>query len=105
MERMGRVDMLLELLEGDPRDVFLNYALGIEYASVNNSGDAESQFRKVLEIDPEYLPVYYQLGKLMERLGRNPAALTHYKCGLEKARLSKDKSAGEFEEAIFMLED
>ncbi|MES2681350.1 MAG: hypothetical protein V4635_15755 [Bacteroidota bacterium] len=105
MERLGRVDMLLELLENDPLDLFLNYALALEYAAVSKFSDAEIQFKKVLELDENYIPAYYQLGKLSEARSQTQEALSFYKQGLEKARQKKDKSVHEFEEAIFLLED
>ncbi len=92
MERLGRVDMLLELLENDPKDLFLNYALGIEYASVLSFTEAETQFKTVLDINNNYVPVYYQLGKLSEARSDTKQALEYYKTGLDKARQQKDKS-------------
>jgi tetratricopeptide (TPR) repeat protein len=105
MERLGRVDMLLELLENDPQDLFLNYALGLEYAGVLKFNEAQQQFKTVLGLDVNYIPCYYQLGKLCEAQSQILEALSYYKQGLEKARQKKDKSVHEFEEAIFLLED
>jgi tetratricopeptide (TPR) repeat protein len=107
MERLGRIDMLMSMLEKEPDDVFLNYALGLEYANdLSTAANAESQFKIVLGLDRNYLAAYYQLGKLFEALLRIPEAAEQFKCGLEKARESKDnKAINEFEEALFMLED
>lgn len=103
----ARIPQLLSLLGDEPEDVFLNYALGIEYMShpETHSG-ALSQFKKVLELDPEYLAVYYQLGKLCEDMGQNAEAIDYYRLGLEKAKTQKNnKAINEFGEALFMLED
>lgn len=105
MERTGRVDMLLALLGDNPKDPFLNYALGLEYASILRFSDAEFQFNKVMELDKNYIAVYYQLGKLSELQSKHTEALAYYKTGLTIARQKNDKSVHEFEEAIFMLED
>jgi tetratricopeptide (TPR) repeat protein len=107
MNRLGRIEMLEGMLEKAPDDLFLNYALGLEYSNdLATVNDAESQFRLVLSINPDYIPAYYQLGKLFESLLRNDEALEFFKKGLEKARTQNDnKSANEFEEAIFLLED
>lgn len=105
MERLGRIDMLLELLDNEPEDLFLNYALGIEYVSAATVVEAEEQFRKVLGLNQNYVAAYYQLGKLYEAKNNHVEALQFYKAGLIKAKLLKDKSLHEFEEAIFMLED
>ena len=95
------------MLEKEPEDLFLNYALGLEYANdLNKVADAESQFKIVLGLDPNYIPGYYQLGQLLASLMRTPEALDYYKAGLQKAKEQKNnKAINEFGEAIFMLED
>lgn len=106
MERAGRIHMLLDLLVKEPGDLFLNYALGIEYASESNPREAEIQLKKVLGLDENYIAAYYQLGKLFESQLKNEEAIHFYKTGLEKARIQKDnKAINELGEAIFMLED
>jgi hypothetical protein len=71
MDRLGRIDMLIELLSKEPDDVFLNYALGIEYAAELNLTGAEAQFKKTLQIDADHIASYYQLGKLFESQLKN----------------------------------
>lgn len=106
MDRLSRIDMLLELLKKEPEDIFLNYALGVEYVGELNVSDAEQQFKKVLRLNPDYIPAFYQLGKLFESLTKTDEALKFYREGLEKARQQKNnKAINEFGEAIFMLED
>lgn len=98
--------MLLKLLENEPDDVFLNYALGIEYVAELNLPDGEACFKKVLSLNENYIPAFYQLGKLFESQLKNEEALDWFKRGLEKAKAQKDnKAINEFGEAIFMLED
>lgn len=106
MDRLSRIDMLIELLRKEPDDIFLNYALGIEYIAELSIGDAESKFKRVLELDPNYIPAFYQLGKLYESQLKNEEALSFFKTGLQKATEQKNnKAVNEFNEAIFMLED
>jgi tetratricopeptide (TPR) repeat protein len=107
MERAGRIEMLLTMLEKEPGDLFLNYALGIEYAcDLQTVADAESQFKMVLGLDKNYIAAYYQLGKLFESMLRTTEAIEYYTCGLEKAKEQKNnKAINEFSEALFMLED
>jgi tetratricopeptide (TPR) repeat protein len=104
---MNRTEQLLNMLEKEPEDVFLNYALGLEYSTLPEfQQKAEEQFKKVLTLDTGYLAAYYQLGQLFTLLNKHPEALTYYKSGLEKAREQKNnKAINEFGEAIFMLED
>lgn len=98
--------MIIEMLKNEPKDLFLNYALGVEYVAELSLHDAEVQFKKTLTIDEEYVPSFYQLGKLFESQLKNEEALHYFKLGLEKAKKQKNNRAiNEFSEAIFMLED
>ena len=106
MERLSRIDMIIEMLKNEPNDLFLNYTLGLEYVAELSVLDAESQFKKTLEIDIKYIPAYYQLGKLFESQLKNQEALHYFKLGLEQAKEQKNnKAINEFGEAVFMLED
>ncbi|MCZ8285945.1 MAG: hypothetical protein O9353_10875 [Bacteroidia bacterium] len=106
MERLPRREMILEMLLKEPNDVFLNYALAMEYLGTGDFEPAEAQLQKTLSIDPAYLPCFYQLGQTWEKLGNNEQALHYYKLGLELAKSQNNRKAqGELSEAIWMLED
>lgn len=106
MDRLSRIDMLINLLSKEPDDVFLNYALGIEYLAELSLDQAEKQFKKSLALDSNYIAAYYQLGKLFESQSKNNEALQFFREGLNKAIEQKNnKAVNEFNEAIFMLED
>ena len=107
MTSQNRIQSILQMLEAEPNDCFLNYALGLEYAKSPDSYSlAESQLLKVKQIDPAYVPVYYQLGQLYANMQQRENALTFYREGLTVAKkLKQNKAANELEEAIFLLED
>lgn len=106
MERLSRKELLLDLLSKEPNDVFLNYALAMEHLAENDFNFARQQLLNTLAIDESYLPCYYQLGQVNEKLGDNTQALGYYKKGLVLAQLQQNKKAiGELNEAIWMLED
>jgi tetratricopeptide (TPR) repeat protein len=107
MVREERIKFILQELQRDPSDVFLNYALGLEYAADTSRHEmAEKQFLKVLSLEPGHTAANYQVGKLLESKGDVNNALKHFRAGLEAARARKDlKTASEFEEAIFLLEE
>ena len=106
MNRQERIEYLQDLLVSEPHDVFSNYALGLEYTADENYPEAEIQFKKVIELDRNYIASYFQLGKLMEKQNLKKAALDAFGKGLQLATSLKDQKAkNEFEEAIFLLED
>lgn len=106
MERLSRIDMIIEMLRDEPDDLFLNYTLGLEYVAELSLNDAEFQFKKSLVLNENYIAAYYQLGKLFESQLKNTQALHYFKLGLEQAKQQKNnKAINEFGEAVFMLED
>ena len=106
MEKLPRKELIFDMLVKEPNDVFLNYALAMEHLSTSNFIEAENQFKKVLTIKPDYLPCFYQLGQVNEKLGNNDIAITFYKQGIDLAKLQNNtKALGELNEAIWMLED
>ena len=106
MSQFSRKQQLLNMLVDEPDDVFLNYALAMEYNSSNQFNEANEQLKKVLHLNPTYLPCFYQLGQIHEKLGNNDTALTYYKQGIHIAKSQNNsKAIGELNEAIWMLED
>jgi tetratricopeptide (TPR) repeat protein len=102
----SRLNQVLEMLQSEPNDVFLNYALGMEYLALNEWSSAEFAFQKVIALNENHVPCFYQLGKLNEAQGLNEKALVYYNQGLSLARTQKNnKAINEFSEAIFMLEE
>jgi tetratricopeptide (TPR) repeat protein len=106
MEKLPRKELIFDMLLKEPNDVFLNYALAMEHLATSDFKEAELQFKKVLEINSTYLPCFYQLGQVNEKLGNNEIAISYYKQGLELAKSQNNtKALGELNEAIWMLED
>ncbi len=106
MSQFSRKQQLLSMLVNEPDDVFLNYALAMEYLSSNQFNDASEQLKKVLFLNSTYLPCFYQLGQINEKLGNNDIALTYYKQGIDVAKSqNNNKAIGELNEAIWMLEE
>lgn len=106
MTAEARIQSLTEMLKLEPNDLFLNYSLGIEFAALNKLNEAETQYKKVLDFNEDYIAVYYQLGKLYEAKNSINEALIVYKLGLEKAKAQKNnKAINEINEAIFLIED
>ncbi len=100
-----RIQMLKKMLEQEPNDEFLNYALALEYHKLNKTQDAISLLNKVIAINPTYHTAYYQLGKICEEQDNVPGAVSQYLLGREEAKKQNDlKAYGEFNEALMMLD-
>lgn len=106
MSTLNRKEQLTQMLETEPNDVFLNYALAMEFLSGNNFEGAKQQLEKTLGLNETYLPCFYQLGQVAEKLALFDEAIAYYKKGLEIAKAQNNtKAMGEIKEALWMLED
>lgn len=103
---MDRLTQLLQLLEQEPHDPFLNYGLALEHAKLGDKAKAIAIIETLLAKNPDYLGAYYQLGQLYEQVEQPEKALAIYKTGAALAqRLGNKKTLGELNEALWMLED
>jgi len=102
----NRMELISEMLEKNPDDTFLNYAAALEYKKENKINKAMSFFRRIIDNDPDYLPTYYQLGKLLEEKNKTEEAVVIYKQGRELAKKKNDiKTLGELSEALLILDE
>lgn len=106
MEPKTRKDQLLKMLELEPDDVFLNYALAMEYLAIDSFEIAAQMLEKTLSLKQDYLPCYYQLGQVNEKLNNEKLAIHYYESGIIIAEKQGNKKAlGELKEALWLLED
>lgn len=84
-----RLHTLLEILKTEPDDAFTLYAIGLEYA-LTDPQTALHYFNLVIKTHPDYLPAYYQLGKLYSKISEADKAEYFYRTGIEKAILKGD---------------
>lgn len=92
------------MLEDDPEDAFLNYALAKELHAEGDLGGSLAQYDRVIERHPDYVPAYFQKGQLLAEQGETAAARDVLRRGIAVARNVGDShAAGEmaaFEESL-----
>lgn len=86
----NRVKKLKELLLAQPEDLFLLYALALEFMQAGQAPQALEYFKKIRNLDPSYLPLYYQMGKLLSRLQQKSEAIEILEAGLVLATEKKE---------------
>ena len=89
----NRLQKLLEFLESEPHDEFLQYALATEYLRLNQTDKALQYYENLVANHPNYSGTYYHLGKLYETLGRKDDALEIYQQGLLITKQKRDNHA------------
>jgi tetratricopeptide (TPR) repeat protein len=86
-----RILYLTELLQQDPEDPFLHYALCLERKKKGE--DALQEFLSLLKKFPEYLPAYYQTAVYQAETGHTEAAAETAALGIMLSEKQKDLHA------------
>jgi Tfp pilus assembly protein PilF len=87
---MSRIEKLLEYMEAQGKDSFLQHALALEYIKTGDDESARKLFNEILLREPTYIGSYYHLGKLLERVGDFDKAIRIYQRGIEEAQKAND---------------
>ncbi len=102
---MNKLRKLALLIKENPNDSFSKFALALEFIKIGNNNKALALFENIEENDPEYVGVYYHLGKLYAEIGENKNAIDTYKKGIEVSTNQQDNhSKAEIQSALFELE-
>jgi tetratricopeptide (TPR) repeat protein len=88
---MDRVAQIKQLLVSSPDDIFLNYALAMEFMSIEDYPQAIHQLELVKSIQSDYLPLFYQLAKCYEASNNNPKAIETYEQGMSVAESKNER--------------
>jgi Flp pilus assembly protein TadD len=101
----GRKEQLVAMLQGQPDDLFLNFALAMELVKLDQSADALALFDRVITLDPAYTAAYTQKAALCEKLSRFDEAKRVYRQGIESAKARGDHhAASKMQEVLDRLE-
>lgn len=90
---MNRLNQLLTFLEAQPNEPFLLFAIAKEYEGLNDRQKALEYYNLLRGTTPQYVGLYYHLGKLYERLDNPERALEAYRTGMIVAKQEKDMHA------------
>ncbi len=90
MKLHPRIKLLLEYISEDPKDAATKYMLSLEYIKAGDDQEALKWMDEIRNEHPEYLPNYYHLGKLLERIGKVDQAVEIYQLGMKVAKEQKN---------------
>ena len=88
-----RLTQLLSFYEDDPNDAFVLFALAKEYESLGQVDTALRHYLELRDKHPDYVGLYYHLGKLYEQHGEARTAWDTYTEGMRVARAAGDAHA------------
>lgn len=101
---MNRKEKIEERLRSDPDDVFLNYSYAMELSKEGDVAAASQAFKRVRELDPRYVPAYFQEGQMLASEGEVDSAREILQQGIAVARQVGDSHAlGEMTEFLETL--
>ena len=99
-QKKTRRKTLEEFLAARPADAFSRYALALECMNTGDTGAADAHFRKLLELNPEYIPAYLMHGQLLARDSRPDEARQVLTAGVAVAGKKGDAHARSELEAL-----
>lgn len=90
---MKRKEELLEMLQTDPDDPFLTYALSLEIAKEGNIAEAIKALETLKNKRPDYLGLYHQLAHWQLQIERYEDGLATLSEGIKIADLQGNSKA------------
>lgn len=93
---MPSIEQLTKLLQAEPDDTFLLYALAQEHAKSGNLDDAIATYDRVIALDPGHAYAWFHRARAQEEAGNPDQAAESLRAGLRAAQATGDaKAAGE----------
>ncbi len=88
------------MLEKQPDDLFLQYALAMEYLGMQQLDKAQERLQQIITADEHYVAAYYQLGLLLQQTDE-AAAVKVFEKGMQEAQAKGErKTVNEFRSAL-----
>ena len=101
-----RLEALNTMLAQDPKNTLVRYGVAMEYLKSGELETAVAEFRKLIELKPEYAAAYYHGGQTLEKLDRLDDAREMYRDGIEMTTRTGDAhTRSELEAALSILGD
>lgn len=105
-DNRNKIKQLAQNVRNNPTDSFSKFALALELLKNNQAQKALALFESVYTLDPEYLGVYYHLGKLYQSMNRFQDAEECFKEGIVVAeQQNEQRTLSELKEALILLEE
>ena len=101
---MSRLEKIRALLQADPQDTFLRYALAMELKSTNQYDESRQVFEDLMRGSPPHVPSFFMCGQMFVEQELVNDARSVLRVGIEEARKQGDShAAGEMSEFLSSL--
>ena len=95
MANNERMQKVREMLEKQPEDVFLMYAMAMELRKAGELQEAVEYLTRVTRKDVAYIPAYHQMGQVHTQAGKTAEARDAYQRGIAVAMKAGNRHAAE----------
>lgn len=104
-DQTNKLKQLARQIKDNPGDSFSKFALALEFRKKGEFKKARILFEDILSSDPDYVGVYYHLGKLYEALDRLQDSRDIFKRGIKIAEAQQEmRTESELREALAQVE-
>lgn len=86
MSEPTRIEMLQQFLAENPGDAFARYGLAMEYSRLGQIETALAEYKKLLELNPDYTAGYQMAAQTLASAGRTGEARTMFAAGIACAQ-------------------
>ncbi len=93
MAEQTRLEMLKEILAGDPTNKLARYGLAMEYGNAGQIDECLAEFNRLIEQDPQYANAYFMAAQSLQRADRTDEAKEMLSKGVRAAQSSGNKHA------------
>lgn len=101
-----RISQLKEILTVNPADSFARYALGMEYSNSGQVDTAVSEFKTLLQHNPNYVNAYFMAAQALAGAQRNEEAIQLLRDGIATAQRTNNRHAeSEMQELLNSIEN
>ena len=103
-DQQSKIKQLARQIKNNPGDSFSKFALALEFRKQGELKNSRILFEDILSSDPDYVGVYYHLGKLYEALDRFDDAHALFQKGITVAsEQDEQRTEKELKEALQQL--
>ncbi len=88
---MSRLEKIREMLQHEPEDVFLRYALAMELDSAGNAEESLSLFAELMRGEPPHVPSYFRTAQILARSGKTAQVIEALQAGIRAAQDQGDQ--------------
>jgi tetratricopeptide (TPR) repeat protein len=88
-----RLKLLENMLIDSPNDSFLLFAYAKEYEKLGDESLALDTYKKLQNINPDYVGLYYHFGKLLEKTQQIEEAIAVFDEGISVAKKQNNQHA------------